>query len=249
MTQEAAVPAGYLEQMRRMIREEVAAAQRSAPLRNASISEGGTLTIKGGTLRVQYPAAEGGGTGVYFGDLYLSETSEYLGTGLLVQGPNGEDIAQFRSDAATGTVRAVIDDVAGNSAVSTDAVGGFGLGRPYLSNGFVPARSSDWAASTTSSTFETLFTSVGYRTHAGIMAWTWSAMDTGGTTGEVRVLVNGTELEAPNAVGFSHTLNYHGPTKVPGDAYAVVTVEIQGRVTGGAGALRVGGGGWISRSV
>lgn len=247
MTQEAAVPAGYLEQVRRIAREEVAAAYRSGSLRNASIGEGGTFTIRGGRLQVLYPATQGGGLSAYVGDLYDASDGSYLGSGLLVQDQDGQPIAQFRSDAPSGQSRALITDASGETAVSTDAAGGLGLARPYLSNSFVPSRYADWTISTSSATFETLFVSSGYRTHAGILAWTRASMDTSGSTGEVRVLVNSAQLDTPGTIGFAQTLSFHGPTILPGESYDFLTVEIQGRVASGAGSLRVAGGGWIGR--
>lgn len=246
MTQEAAVPAGYLDQVRRIAREEVAAAYRSGSLRNAAITGGG-LTVKGGFLRVLFPESEGGGVGVFFGDVVQAETGDYLGTGLLVQDPDGQDIAQFRSDVASGVPVSALFDGAGDTAMSTDRTSGFGLARPYLSSPFIPSRFADMSLATSSGSFETLAVSYGYRTHAAVLGWTRACASAAGVTGEIQVLVNGVALEAPTAVGFAVTTSFHGPAVPAGDLYDFLTVEIQGRVTGGAGQLLVAGGGWISR--
>lgn len=245
MTQEAGVPRDLWGRIQKMIDESVAKLARSAPLRNASITEG-DLTVKGGALRVNYPDTLGGGTGVFFGNVNDVYTNTYAGTGLLIQAPDGTDIAMFRSDDDTGVPIVSIRDAAQNPVFTTD-LSGVGTGRPYLQNPFVPYRFVDWNITTTSTTFETLFVGQGNRTHAGIYAWTRSSMAAAGTTGEIRVMVNGVQLDTPKPVGFAQSTQNHGPVASPGPSYEFLTVEVQGRVTSGTGTLRIAGGGWMGR--
>lgn len=245
MTQEAAVPAGFLEQMRRVAREEAAAAFRSAALRNATISEGGTLTIKGGRLRVQYPAAKGGGDGVFFGNIYNEDdATEYIGTGLLIEGPNGEDIAQFRSDESSGGNLVSLRDQVGNVTHTTFGAPD-GLNRPYFHGGFTPERFADFGAATTSATFETLYRANCYRQHPEMFVRTRASAEVSDTAGELRVLVNGGQLGAAQSVGFAVSTFDFGSAPVGAAHMEWLTIEIQARRTAGTGAVRVAPGLWI----
>lgn len=246
MTQEAGTPVGFWERVQKMIDDAVAKLARSGMLRNASISGGG-LTIKGGFLRVLFPSSLGSTLGVFFGDVVHAVTGDYLGTGVLIQDPDGQDIAQFRSDVASGVPVSALFDGGGETAMSTDRTSGFGLARPYLSSPFIPSRFVDMSLATSSGSFETLAVSCGYRTHAAVMGWTRACASAAGVTGEIQVLVNGVALEPPTAVGFAVTTTFHGPSVPAGNLYDFLTVEIQARLTGGAGQLLVAGGGWISR--
>jgi hypothetical protein len=201
-----------------------------------TISEGGTLTIKGGRLRVLYPADQGGGDGVYFGDLYAA--GEYVGTGLLVQAPDGGDIATFRSDAASGIPLAVIRDGQQNAVFFTDTGTGVGLGRPYLPFVFYGARFSGDPSLTTSSTFETLWQAFTYKQHAAVYVAAASMADAG-VAGEVRVLVNGVQLGSTQSVSSTAAAHAFGVAAVAGANMASLQVQIQARVTSGAGSLRV----------
>lgn len=236
MTQEAAVPPGLMEQVRQIAREEAAAVYRSAPNRNASIGEGGTFTIKGGRLIVNYPASEGSGVGVYFGDLYSGTT--YLGTGLLTQGPDGFDIASFRSDVATGTTLAIIRDGQQNAVFYTNNATGEGLGRPWIPGGFYLSRNADWPT-VTSGTFETVYRAKTSKQHTRLLVRTWGANDTGGATGQIRVMVNGVQLGSTASTASSAVSEALMYGDVAGAFGVELIVEIQARLASGAGGVQV----------
>ena len=150
MTQEAGVPADFWGRIQKMIDDAVAKLARSGMLRNASIT-GGALTIKeGGTLRVLYPATLGGGPGVFFGDIVGAITGNYLGTGMLIQAPDGTDMAVFRTDATLGTTMSNIYDSGDRIIFGNDAASGQGLARPYVGGAFAAHRFTDFRFSTTS---------------------------------------------------------------------------------------------------
>lgn len=239
MTQEGAVPPDLWERVRKVAEEVVAKSYRSAPLRNASISEGGDLSVRGGAVRVYYRASQGGGNAVYFGDLVTGE--DYVGTGILVEGPNGTDIASFSYNFADGTSTAHLHDEKNNIIVGNDSTSGQGLARPYIpAGGMWRARFSDWSVSTTSTTFETLWKGEMLKQHPKLSVATRASTDVSGTTGEIKVLVNGVQLGSSVAtVGFALTTSLLGPNVVNGDHMTLLSVEIQGRVTTGSGALRV----------
>lgn len=237
MTQEAATPPGYNEQIRRMIREELARLMYSGQSRNMSIGEDGALTIKGGQLRAEYPASEGGELGAYFGALF--QDGLYVGTGFLIQAPDGSDLLGARSDAASGIARTMMRDANENVVAGTTFTGdGQGLYRPYIGHGFYRQRYADWTVSTTSGSFEGLWKAEVHKQHPVLSVATQSSMDTAGTTGELRVLVNGVQVGATQSIGFALTVSAITGA-VAGAHMDLMTVEIQGRRTSASGALRV----------
>lgn len=248
MAQEAAVPAGLWERVRKIAAEEVARFARSGFLRNARISGGAGLTVAdGGKFRALYPDELGGETAFYVGDIYGAESRDYLGTGVLIQAPDGTDLAVFRTDSHFGTTMQNIYDSGGRIIFGNDAASGQGLARPYLSGGFARARYADWGVSTTSSTFETLFEQRIWKQHPRLEVAVRASMDTTDTTGEVRVLVNGVQLGATTSEGYATTYRYFGPEPIAGAHMETVIVEIQGRRTSATGALRVESRYWVGR--
>jgi hypothetical protein len=237
VTQEAAVPASLIQQIKRMIDEGVAAGLRSAPNRNSQISSGGTFTVNGGRFQVLYPSSLGSGSSVYVGDLYSG--GSYAGTGLLAQDSNGTDMLMARHDTASGTQRVEMYDSGNRIIVGNDANSQQGLARPYLPAAFYRKRYADMSVSTTSATFETLWESQIHKQHPRYEVGVRASMDTPATTGELQVLVNGVALGSAAAQSFAVVSNVFGPVAVAGTHMSVLTVEIQGRVTSGSGALRV----------
>lgn len=243
MTQEAAVPPGFWGRVQKMIDDSIARFARSGFLRNASITDGG-LTIKGGgsltvedngSIRVRYPD---GTSSVYAGDIYGVESNEYSGTGLLVQGPDGRDIAHIRSDAATGNTSVVIRDAQGNAVFSTDRISGQGLAGPFLNGGFARARFTDFTVAANTDQFVTLWRQWVTKEQARLEVAYMASMDTSGTTGEVRVLVDGVQLGSTTAEGFAVGTRYILGS-VAGAHRKALNVEIQARRIGTTGALRV----------
>lgn len=237
MTQEAKVPDEFMQQMRRMVREEVANVYRSAPMRNSSISEGGTFTLNGGQFRVNYPESQGGGLGTYIGDNHATGTGEYLGTGVLIQDTDGTDIASFRSDVS-GNSLAVIRDGEGNAVLYTDTTSGQGFGRPYLPVVFYRQRYTDWP-STTSATFEGIFKAEVFKQNSRLSMAVQVAVDDAATTGELEVLVNGVQLGPVQPIPFGIRILTVGPAAVAGAHMTVLSVEIRARRTAGTGTVRV----------
>jgi hypothetical protein len=230
----APVPPDFFDKLRAMVRKEVADAMRSGPTRNMSIT-GGNLTVQGGAVRVFHPAQTGGDTAIYFGDLTNSDTGEYTGTGLLIQDTTGTDMVSARTDAATGTSRVALrtGDIV---AVSTDVAGG--MAYPMVGGPFARARYADMTVSTASPAFETLWRASVFRQQPQLMVGYDATMDTGATTGEVRVLVDGVLLGEVQEHTFAlGTRTILGTPTTPLRQW--MTVEVQGRRTTAAGALRV----------
>jgi hypothetical protein len=75
--------------------------------------------------------------------------------------------------------------------------------------------------------------------HPRLSVATLSSMDTSGSTGEIRVLVNGTQIGTTQTIGFVQTTSLIGPAAVSGTHMQTLTVEIQGRLASGTGSLKV----------
>lgn len=237
MTQEGATPPGYHEQIRRMIREELARLMYSGSSRNMSVGEGGSLTIKGGRLVVRYPEADGGGIGAYFGDLYEQSTGAYAGTGLVVQNKDGTDMLVARTDEASGGAWVNLYDTGGRIIAGNDTNSGQGLARPYVPGVFYRADYDDWPAET-STAFVTKYRARMPKQHPRLYVRAWTSNDTSGATGEVRVLVNGAVWGAAQATAFAISEKVWGPAPVDGAHMDTLVVELQARMVSGAGGVR-----------
>lgn len=244
----APTPPGLIERIMKMVDERIARFARSGFLRNARISGGSGLTIAdGGQFRAEYPVELGGGLMLYLGRIVSVTTGEYTGTGLLLQAPDGTDMVVIRTDAQFGTTMHNIYDSGGRIILGNDAASGQGLARPYIGGGFARARYSDWSVDTTSSEWETLFERLIWKQHPRLEVALRASMDTAGTTGEVRVLVDGVPFGAETAETYATSYRYFGPAPIAGDHMEIVAVEIQGRRTSATGALRVEPRYWMGR--
>jgi hypothetical protein len=242
MTAEANLPPSWLGDLRRLIQEEIAAFAGSGFLRNASISGGAGLTIAdGGKFRAEYPkdVATSGQPLFYLGRIVDAVTGEYLGTGMLLQAPDGTDMMTVRTDAKFGTTMHNVCDSGGRIIVSNDAATGQGLARPYVPAGFYRQRYADWSVQTTAGAWEGLWKGEIVKQHPRLSVAVQVSTTASDTTGEVRVLVDGAQLGAVQSVGFALAVKLIGPAAVAGDHMKVLTVEIQGQRTAGTGGLKV----------
>ncbi len=244
---DAGTPPGLFERMRMIAADEVAKFMRSGFLRNASSSEGG-LTIKGGFLRLLTSATGGGVSTFYVGpitDSPLPDGSPQMG--MVMRRNDGTAVLALYDPlpGADGFNQFLgWFDRAGAVVFSDDTNAGQGHARPWLHGGFSAERFADFRYSVTDSNFVTvaraLVTKQQPRLEVGVRASTTAA----DTTGEVLVLVNGVQLGATQTEQFSISTRFYGPLPVAGDYGAGLTVEIQGRRTAGAGALRIEPYGW-----
>lgn len=116
---------------------------------------------------------------------------------------------------------------------SDDAVSGQGLARPWIP---VPFQVSTWTegfGKTTSGTFTTVAEARGYKQHPKMVL----ALRTGavaGVGGAWRVLVNGVESATGTIPVGSFALDYV-TVDIPGSHMSIMSVDVQVRVTSGAG--------------
>lgn len=242
MTQEAAVPASLWGRIQKMIDDSIAKYARSGPLRNASITGGAGLTIAdGGAFRARYPEDLGGGDAFYVGPLYSATDGSYVGTGMLLQAPDGTDLMVARTDTTFGTTMQNFYDSGGRIIVGNDASSGQGLARPYMPGALYPNRYADMTVSSTSTTWETVLVGSIPKHNPKLQVGLRATTDTSGATGEVRVLVNGTQLGAVQEVTYAVSV-YDITAAVAGDHMTALNVEVQAQRTGTvAGGVRVAG--------
>lgn len=241
MTQERAVPPNFKEQLRQMVRQEVAEAYRSAANRNASIGSGGKFTINGGALVVE---AADGEISAYFGPVAPTLPDGTYQPGMTLRREDGTTaMAMFDPDPdpdGPGDYKQFLAlyDRGERVIVSDDTTSGSGLARPFLSAAFYRDRFADWAT-TTSGTFETLFTAILYKHHPRLWVQVWASNDTAGATGEVRMLVNSVPWLSVGSTAFAQSTQSFGPAPVDGAHMASLKVEVQARVASGGGGVRV----------
>lgn len=240
MTQEAATPRGFWEQVRRIAQGEVAKAMRSGSVRNSSVSAGGQFTIRNGALVVE---SDAGQTSAFFGGIYPATPDGKRQPGFILYREDGSKAAAMY-DPAPGPTPSdykqffALYDRDGNIVLSDDTETGLGLARPYVPFFFYSARFTDTPQVTSSATFETLWLATAYKQNP-ISYVAAASVASAGTTGEVRVLVNGVQLGTTQSVTSTSAAHAFGPSLVTGDAFSTLTVQIQARVTSGAGSLRI----------
>lgn len=236
----APVPSDFYGVLRKTIRDEIAAYVRSGAMRNSS-QTGGRYTIRGGALVVE---AADGDPSVYFGAVAPTLPDGTFQPGFIMWREDGTIAAAMYDPspqpAGPGDYKQflAIYDRAGNILFSDDTDSGQGIARPYLAYAFYSGRFTDTPSVTSSGTFETLWQAVGYKQNPRLFVGASSLADSG-ITGEVRVLVNGTQLGTTQAVTASPVAHSFGPAAIPGSHMSSLTIQIQARVTAGTGNLRV----------
>jgi hypothetical protein len=245
VTLESAVPADWMDRVQKLVDDRVSAAIAGI-LRNARITGGqgltvgggGTFTVAGGRFRVQYPDNLGGGEAVYSGDIYSGGV--YVGTGFLVQAPDGTDMILARQDLGGGH-RVELYDSGNRIIVGNDATSGQGLARPYLDSAPRLTRYVDWPTFTlaTIDVWETVHSWSHVKQHPRLEACVYASMDTAATAGEMRIMVDGIQLGSTAALAFAQGPNFFGPANVAGAHMAVLDVQVQIRRTTATGAVRL----------
>lgn len=260
---EVNVPPDLMGQIAELIDRKIAQALRAAPLRNAVISGGrgltvrgeGGVTIDGGALRVTgLPGAQPGATGdstVYMGGVTPAMPDGTAQPGLIFRREDGTVVLALYDPTPDPSTPdgfrqfLAVWDRAQQIVVSDDSDSGQGLARPYVPVPVIRARFTDWIAVTDGAFVDVIETpGLFYKVNARARAHIRCTTDLAGTTGEIRVLVDGIQVGDVVPVGFAITTNYVGPFVVPGDAYTTHQIKIQARRTAGTGAVRLDAGVW-----
>jgi hypothetical protein len=240
VTQEAATPLGFWERVEQIAERAVQRFARSGFLRNASITGGG-LTIKGGFLRA-LPPDEAAAVSFFVGRIQSVSTGSYLGTGMLLQQPDGTDITSIRTaegDFGSGKSIVMLMDSGGRVVLSSDAASGEGVGRPWLPLPTPqPTAIAKWP-STTATSFGNIAECWTEMQHPKLW-WNATVTTDSGVSGEVRLSIDGGKTLGPVhqvAAGTPTYINdvialpagFHGKTW---------PVNVQARVTSGTGEIR-----------
>lgn len=175
------------------------------------------------------------------GDITSGDTGEEVGQGVLLQQSNGRDLVNIFANPETGRQQVRAFDDSENVQFRTDK-NGTGLDRPYTDVPMWPVNSfgtAQWPGTD----WQSIWLGRLYATHPAlhVQARTWTTDDTTPTTGQVRVLVGGSQLGSIVSVGNSTTIvDFGSDTLVHGLAhYVFAPIEIQSRVTAGNGYISV----------
>lgn len=232
-------PPGLLERILLEVDKRISAFARSGFLRNAVITQGG-LTIKGGLLRML--SAVTGGTSTF----YVGPVSPNL--------PDGSyqpSVIIRRNDGTVALLlwdpRPDLDgynqflgwyDRSGNAVITDDTQSGQGIGRPYLPGVGYPAQARHWPSGGAGG-WEALYRVRHNKQQPRLAVQAWGSCDTAGTTGELRVMVDGVQLGATQSVTSGAVTEFvFGPTAVAGSFGQLLNVELQVQRTAGTGLVQ-----------
>lgn len=207
------------------LEDKVAALQRGQTLNGAVISNG--------ALEVRNPS--NGNTLLQAGEFTYGSQQVY---GISMFRNDGSPT--FRSwDTSSGNGWIAMIDEAGNIVMSTDTTSGQGLATPWI-----PMEITRWAdvvtppQSTTSASWEGMYRIHGQKQHpfAYVILITKTSA---GTTGDVRLSVNGTMIGSALSVP-SGDFSYRDITAaMPGDHLSEMFIDVEGCRTSGSGSLSV----------
>ena len=220
------------------LRREVNALRSGAPIRNSTISGGaGLAVVDGGLLKV----VDSGGTVIAeFGALpgLAPKLDGSPQVGFVFRRDSGEPVAYCYTNVSGGLQSWAWQDRAGNGIVADDAFSGVGLATPYISMPWAHAVYTTWPG-TTSSTFVDLWRSDIVQQHPVLDATIGATTDVSGTTGEVRLMVDGVQVDTTLTVGFGIGWNpFFGTFPSGGGWLARRVVTVQARRTAGTGTVR-----------
>lgn len=239
MTQEGGTPPGFYDRIQQMINRGVDAAMRSGPLKNASISGGG-VTIKGGFLKM-LSAVTNGATTFFVGPISPALPDGSYQPSVIIRRNDGTVALLLwdpRPDLDGYNQYLGIYDRTGNAIFTDDTVSGLGIGRPYMPSVGYPVQPRHWP-STASGTWEPLYRARYAKQNPRLIVQAWGCTDTAGTTGEIRIMVDGVQLGATQAVSSGVVAEFvFGPTVMAGTFGQYLNVELQAQRTAGTGNVQ-----------
>ncbi|SNR33161.1 hypothetical protein [Blastococcus mobilis] len=238
---DAGTPPGLFERIRQMVRDEVAKLLRSGLLRSASIGEGG-LTLRGGFFRMRNAADTS--NAFYIGAVTPAQPDGTPQPGWIVRRADGTNVLLLRDafpeNGPDGVHQALSWlDRTGNTVLADDTDSGQGLARPYVPIVFYRSRNSDWPT-VTGGDWQTVYRAKAPKQQPRLLVRAFAGATDGSTSGELRVMINGTQHGSTQAVvGATVGEFIFGPDAVAGSHMSDLSVEIQARVTAGTGGIRV----------
>lgn len=229
--------------MRRLadLEREVRELKAARRLESATIGAGG-LTIKAGGQVLIEDAA--GDPIIWLGKVPFSDGTTKPGLVAFRAAANGGHAAMSLYDGIFAAW-----DRAGNIVLSTDEVSGQGHARPWLPIPFTGSDYTVWPGST-SATFQRIGEARVSRQQPKVYALLSHTTDTSGTTGEVRLLCNGTQLGPTISVGFVIAYANIGPLELPAGTYGdTLQFSVEARRIAGTGKVKATvAGAWTQQS-
>lgn len=251
--------------LERLVRELIAGrALEAATIGKGGIrvKDGGSVTLLGGGgVDIQ----DGGSVTVNGGgDITVDDDGEVVirGGQVLVEDDNGDrliwlgqvpfgdgttkpGLVAFRSAADGGAVALslydgifAVWDRQGHIVLSTDEVSGQGIARPWLPIPFAPSDYIVWPGTASASFARVLEGSIS-RQQPKVDVLLSHTTDVPDTTGEVRLMCNGTQLGPTVPVGFVIAYTEIGPLELPdGEFGEILEFTIEARRTAGTGKVR-----------
>lgn len=227
----------------RALEQRVRQLENAAPLQNATISGGAGLTIQDlGRFLIE----RGGSALINDGQgrvlLYAGGLSETVpgvpqGYGVFLARLDGSYAMRFSDDADDEQVqRWKFYDRNGKRILAEDPQGD-GLEWPALPLVFANMDYTTWPG-TPSTTFTALAQAVAYRQHRRAFVTVRHTTDESTTSGQLRLMVNGTQVGSTISVGFGIGENLVGAFDVPGVHGDSTTYTIEARTTAGPGKVR-----------
>lgn len=202
----------------------------AASNRNASISDGGDLTVRdtNGNQVVLAGHDSSGNRG-------FALTSPPTGGH-----PTGVDMLDFAVTPAGLTTLQLVDP-SGLAAFAIDSLGnGSGIRWPWIQTSFAPMITSLWPGNTSAS-----FVTVAQLGSNAFSQKFWAdcrvICDGGATAGQVRMLINNVQVGSTGTVGTTASEVQFGPATMPAgtNTQDYTFIELQARVTAGAGTCRI----------
>lgn len=222
------------------LRRDVDSLRSAAPARNTTVSGGSGFIVKdGGRFQVIDPD----GTVIFEAGAFPEFPARLDGkpqVGWVMRRDSGEWAAYCLTNTIGGQQSWNWNDRAQNVVLADDTASGVGLARPYLPLPIWKARTVDWPG-TTSATFVDVWRSVVYRQHPRLRWDVAHWADTAGTTGEVRLQIDGTTVGS-TLTSTNGTVAFTGEVvdiTAIGSHETEHTLTIQARRTAGAGNVRV----------
>ncbi len=217
------------------------AIQSSTPARNTTISGGNGLTIKDGG---RFTIVDPGGTVIAeFGALpqFPPRAPGQPQVGWILRRDNGEWAGYCLTNVDGGVQSWNWTDRGGNVVLADDAFSGVGLARPYIPIPVWPNSLDATAAqTTTSATYVDLWRGVFHRQHPKLRVSITHDASVSGTTGNVRVLVDGTAIGGTLTSGFTPlAATNDADITASGSHETEHTLTVQARRTAGTGTVRV----------
>ncbi|GAA2825459.1 hypothetical protein RMN57_13295 [Kitasatospora sp. CM 4170] len=196
------------------------------------IQAGNVVIGQGGTLRVD---DVDGSPLFYVGKLPVNNPDGSEQRGLVVYRDDGTPAIQLRrTTAIVGNPQGIVmTDAHGTTLLAEDVITG-GIAYPNIPL-LAPADvdASRWPR-TTSGAWTTIATSFNIKVQPWMGAYVRTAVD-GGTTGEVRILVDGTPWGPTATAGGPTALEYYGAT--PTGMTGLMQIDIQAQRLSGAGSV------------